>query len=167
MGFRGVAVHGRFCHGLCGARHPRTAGRLDLYDYYEHPTALNPEDPRDPDYARPDGQLRDFYGWPVAVTFDSSDNLFVLDANRGKVLLYRGPLGTAHAPGSEITATGRTRLFPGEPNPFSPRTRIRFELSSRGPATLSIFDVVLPAGVYWSQLETPGYRTNRKLVVVK
>ncbi|MEZ4655350.1 MAG: FlgD immunoglobulin-like domain containing protein, partial [Candidatus Eisenbacteria bacterium] len=97
----------------------------------------------------------------------------------------------------EVTASGTTRLLPAQPNPFSPRTRLRYELAATGPATLSVFDVggrrvrvltsgvqqagphevvwdgtddrgtVLPAGVYWSQLEATGYRTNKRLVVLR
>jgi hypothetical protein len=97
----------------------------------------------------------------------------------------------------EIVTTATTRLLPARPNPISPRTRIQYELAENGPATLAIFDVggrrvrvlasgvqpaglhevvwdgtgnggeVLPAGVYWSQLETSGYRTNKRLVVLR
>ena len=53
--------------------------------FYLDPTKINPDDPKDPTYAQPDGKLNDYYGWPVASTFDQDDNLLVFDANRGIV----------------------------------------------------------------------------------
>jgi predicted xylan-binding protein with Ca-dependent carbohydrate-binding module/NHL repeat-containing protein len=60
-------------------------------DYYSKPTSLNPTNPSDPTYAVPNGKFADFYSWPVAVTFDSVDNLYVYDANRGQVRIYKQP----------------------------------------------------------------------------
>jgi hypothetical protein len=117
-------------------------------DYYDDPTALNPADPRDPDYARPDGQLRDFYGWPVAVTFDSSDNLFVLDANRGKVLIYRGPLGTAPPSGvildSATTAAAEADLLTWQHTVSGSQPLLLLGASIRGNAPI---DSVTYAGI--------------------
>jgi hypothetical protein len=61
--------------------------------YYNNPTSLNPSNPSDPTFAVPSGQLEDFYGWPVESTFDSSNNLYVYDANRGRVNIYNTPFG--------------------------------------------------------------------------
>jgi hypothetical protein len=90
-----------------------------------------------------------------------------------------------------------TRLHPGAPNPFHPRTTLRFSLAKVGPVSLEIFDAggrkvrtlrngehgaglheatwdgtddqgrILPAGVYWSQLTTDDYRSSKKLVRLK
>jgi hypothetical protein len=62
---------------------------------YDNPTALVNGQPSDPSYGVPSGQLEDFYGWPVAATFDSASNLYVYDANRGRVSLYETPFGAA------------------------------------------------------------------------
>jgi hypothetical protein len=59
--------------------------------FYSDPAAFNPSNPFDPSYARADGEFYDFYGWPVGMTFDADDNLYVYDANR-KLLIYRKPL---------------------------------------------------------------------------
>lgn len=39
-----------------------------------------------------DAQLADFYSMPLSATFDSDDNLYVVDHNRGKLLIYKQPL---------------------------------------------------------------------------
>jgi hypothetical protein len=84
-----------------------------------------------------------------------------------------------------------------QPNPFNPRTSIRFSLAADGPVKLLIFDVngrrvrtlveeslkaglhemvwdgtdddgrTVTSGVYWSQLATDGYASNRKMVILK
>lgn len=60
--------------------------------YYLDPMRLNQNnDPIDPSYSVFDGEFKDFYGWPVASTFDSNDNLYVYDANRGQVRKYFHP----------------------------------------------------------------------------
>jgi hypothetical protein len=61
--------------------------------YYNSPTALVNGQASDPSYATPSGQLQDFYSWPVAATFDSANNLYVFDANRGQVRFYATPFG--------------------------------------------------------------------------
>ena len=88
-------------------------------------------------------------------------------------------------------------LYPNRPNPFNPRTSIRYSLAQPGPAKIVIYDVAgravrtlvdahreagaweaiwdgtddkgrrVGAGVYWSRLETPGFTSNRKMVVMK
>jgi len=60
--------------------------------FYNNPLKLNSSSsPKDDSYAVPDGELKDFYGWPIAAAFDNEDNLFVYDANRGKVMIYKQP----------------------------------------------------------------------------
>jgi hypothetical protein len=88
-------------------------------------------------------------------------------------------------------------LYPSRPNPFNPRTTIRFSLAQAGAARLVVYDVAgrrvrtlvegpqeagahevvwdgtndagltVPSGVYWSRLTTEGYTSNRKLVALK
>jgi len=74
-------------------------------DFYIDPTLVNPNNHSDPDYAKPDGKLSDFYGWPVAMTFDGNDNLYAYDANRGQILIYRGPLTLGILPTPTPTIT--------------------------------------------------------------
>jgi 5-hydroxyisourate hydrolase-like protein (transthyretin family) len=60
--------------------------------YYNDPARLNSSgSPKDISYAIPDGLLKDYYGWPIAMTFDQNDNLYAYDANRGRVLIYKNP----------------------------------------------------------------------------
>lgn len=67
--------------------------------YYLNPLRLNASnDPIDPSYSVFDGEFKDYYGWPVAATFDNNDNLYVYDANRGQVRKYLKPLNTFITP---------------------------------------------------------------------
>jgi hypothetical protein len=89
------------------------------------------------------------------------------------------------------------RLFQNEPNPFSPRTTIRFSLAQSGPVEIVIYDVGgrqvkklvdasmdpgsysvvwdgtndsdhrVGSGVYWSQMKAGSYVSNKKLVILK
>ncbi len=58
------------------------AGRPKRVDYFNNPTGSS---------TTPNGQLNDFDAWPIAATFDSQDNLYVYEANRGQVRIYRRP----------------------------------------------------------------------------
>jgi hypothetical protein len=90
-----------------------------------------------------------------------------------------------------------TRLYQNRPNPFNPRTAIKFSLAADGPAKLIIYDVngrrirtlvdgglkagmhqvvwdgsddaghAVSSGVYWSQLHAGTYSSNKKMVVLK
>ena len=40
----------------------------------------------------PDKYLNDFSSWPSAIAFDANDNLYVGDANRARLLIYRKPV---------------------------------------------------------------------------
>lgn len=94
-------------------------------------------------------------------------------------------------------AGGRTQLHANVPNPFNPRTTLRFSLAAAGPAELVIYDVSgrkvrtvvdqaleagehtavwdgtddqgrrVASGVYWSQLRTAGYESLRKMTVLR
>jgi hypothetical protein len=60
---------------------------------FNDPLARNPANPSDPAFAVPSARLEDFHAWAVAATFDSSNNLYVFDANRGRVNVYKQPFG--------------------------------------------------------------------------
>ena len=95
------------------------------------------------------------------------------------------------------SSPGVTQLFENRPNPFNPRTSIRFALGAAENATLAIYDVggravktlvsgpisagehsviwdgtddhgrPLGAGVYWSQLRAGGHESERKMILIK
>jgi hypothetical protein len=67
-------------------------------EVYNTPTSVNTANRSDSNFAVANGRFKDFYGWPFAMSFDSNDNLYVYDSNRGKVLFYKDPLGTPPAP---------------------------------------------------------------------
>jgi len=88
-------------------------------------------------------------------------------------------------------------LYQNNPNPFNPRTAIKFSLAADGPAKLVIYDVngrqvktlvqgrqtagpheivwdgtndaghTVGSGVYWSKLTAGDYSSNKKMVVLK
>lgn len=75
---------------MVAGHNPYTQKRF--LSYFNDPLKLNSSgNPKDSSYTVPDGLFKDFYGWPIAATFDENDNLFVYDANRGKVMIYKHP----------------------------------------------------------------------------
>lgn len=90
-----------------------------------------------------------------------------------------------------------TALHPVSPNPFNPRTTVRFDLAEAGPVRLGIYDTrgrrvvtlvggplaageyaqewdghdargrAVSSGVYWARLEADGRAISRKLVLVR
>jgi hypothetical protein len=100
-------------------------------------------------------------------------------------------------PDEEGTGALVTRLYQNHPNPFNPRTVIKFSLAADGPTKLVIYDVngrrvrtlvnelqkagpheavwdgtddagrTVTSGVYWSQLQAGDYSSNKKMVVLK
>ena len=104
------------------------------------------------------------------------------------------PTGT---PGPGGTFRASTRLEASAPNPFHPRTTLRYSLAADGPATLAVFDVSgrrvrtlvsepqsagvheivwdgtdekgapLASGTYWARLETDLYRGASRMILLK
>lgn len=66
--------------------------------FYNNPHLYNESNPSDPSFAIPFAQVNDFYGWAFAMSFDSNDNLYVYDTNRGKISIYFQPLGPVSPP---------------------------------------------------------------------
>ncbi|MFN8547838.1 MAG: FlgD immunoglobulin-like domain containing protein [Candidatus Eisenbacteria bacterium] len=94
-------------------------------------------------------------------------------------------------------AAGVTALLGNTPNPFNPRTTLRFAVAAAGHVELAIYDVngrtvrklvdtalvagehtavwdgtddagrKLAAGVYWSQLRAGGYESQKKMIFLK
>jgi hypothetical protein len=90
-----------------------------------------------------------------------------------------------------------TKLFQNRPNPFNPRTVIKFGMASKGKVELNIYDVSgrlvstlvnglvdggihevvwngtnnagekVSSGVYWSQLKAGDYLSDKKMVLLK
>ncbi len=105
--------------------------------------------------------------------------------------------GESDVPDQEGAGGLVTRLYQNHPNPFNPRTAIKFSLAADGPAKLVIYDVngrrvrtlvdkglkagthevvwdgsddaghTVTSGVYWSQLSVGDYSSNKKMVVLK
>jgi hypothetical protein len=104
-------------------------------------------------------------------------------------------------PASDVTPVQNVglvnSLFQNSPNPFNPRTTIRFSLAANAPAKLVIYDVngrkvrtlvngmqkaglhelvwdgtddsghLVASGIFWSQLTAGDYTSNKKMVVLK
>jgi hypothetical protein len=107
------------------------------------------------------------------------------------------PCATGDAPEVGGVEARVNRLFQNQPNPFNPRTVIRFSLAQRGPVELAIYDVngrlvrklvdgtmdaglhqavwdglddngqKVSSGIYWSQLKAGDYVSNKKMVLLK
>jgi len=104
-----------------------------------------------------------------------------------------GDTGDAPEVGNDAAVT---HLFQNSPNPFNPYTTLHFSLAAGGPAGLAIYDVSgrrvrtlvdgildagshevvwdgtndagekLASGVYWSQFEGAGTKSNKKMVML-
>ncbi|MCA9759793.1 MAG: hypothetical protein KDA27_28610, partial [Candidatus Eisenbacteria bacterium] len=66
--------------------------------------------------------------------------IYDVDYSGLTVLCREYGLGSVSVPGDSHGAMA-TRLYPSAPNPFAPRTTIRFNLATTGPAELAIYDV--------------------------
>jgi hypothetical protein len=99
-------------------------------------------------------------------------------------------------PGDAAALVDAIRLFQNQPNPFSPETRIRFELLQAGPVDLAIYSVQgrlirtlvdealpagphevqwdgcdecgerVPSGVYFYNLAAPGIEESRRMILL-
>jgi hypothetical protein len=161
---------------------------VDGYSYHHITTTFNPET---------EECEVDFDGRVEAAANEISAALdWIFD---GEVPTYCTPCpDPSDAPdvGSTV-AVKVNRLYQNEPNPFNPRTAIRFSVATRGTVELSIYDVggrlvntlvdrpmdaglhnvvwdgtdseghKVGSGIYWSQLKVGDYISNKKMVLLK
>lgn len=99
--------------------------------------------------------------------------------------------------GDEPTSLRINRLYQNQPNPFNPRTLIRFSLAREGRVELAVYDVSgrqvrtlvdgeaaaglntvewdgtddaghkIGSGVYWTQMKFGDFLSNKKMVILK
>lgn len=125
-------------------------------------------------------------GTPVASAFSPYDNgLYVITANHG---LWRAPRIV-----SDVESAPALRLdLAAYPNPFNPRTTLRFTLPEAGHVSLRIFDVAgreiavlldewrtageqihpwnaeaLPSGIYLASVKSAAQTATKRLVLLK
>jgi hypothetical protein len=115
---------------------------------FENPLTKNASNPSDPAYALPNRRLEDFYGWAVAATFDSSDNLYVYDANRGRVDFYKTPFVP--------TASIHGQYANGDPGaPFDNVIKAKFELVNKTSSAIPMSQFTIRY-YYNSQSSSPA-----------
>lgn len=73
--------------------------------FYNNPLRLNNSNPSDPSYALPDGSFKDYYSWATALAYDSQDNLYAYDSNRGQIRIYNHPFVTPPTPVPTVVST--------------------------------------------------------------
>lgn len=125
--------------------------------YFNNPVSFNPSNPSDNQFAIPDGSLNDFYGWPFALTFDSNDNLFVYDTNRGKIMVYYQPFITA--PVLSLVTPVSTVTVDTSP-PFTFNTNKAGTLTFGGACSSSITTAVLGNNTISLNTLSPGTYSN-------
>lgn len=103
--------------------------------FFNDPTAYNPSNPKDPAFAQPDGSVKDFYNWAVATVFDSQDNLYIYDANRGQVRIYNKPFSSG-----TVTPTPQPSVFSSVGGNFT-ATNATFTFNYTGTTSKYIVDV--------------------------
>ncbi len=81
--------------------------------------------------------------WTPLAGWQSPDpNSATLTAAIGGTITFDGLYHTASAvPGGDDAVVSAPRLLPARPNPFNPRTTLRFELPAAAQARLEIFDL--------------------------
>jgi hypothetical protein len=115
-----------------------------------------------------------------------------LQAGRAILFTTTPPDNFSDVPPSPSAAAHQFALRDAYPNPFNPRTELRFELSSAGRATLKVYDILgqevatladdvfgpgsyqvsfdgreLPSGLYFARLISGANTQVRKLMLVK
>lgn len=128
----------------------------------------------------------DLPGTPLDAAYSPYDRgLYLITSNRG---LWRktGVVTAIETPAAQALALG------AHPNPFNPKTTLRFTLAAAGPVGLRIFDVSgrrvatlidemrpageqavlwdatrLPSGIYLARLESAGTSASARLVLLK
>jgi len=123
---------------------------------------------------------------------DAGDPLFPLDSDStitdiGAFYFHQ----SAIEPPDELLPTEHA-LYPNWPNPFNPTTTIRYDVKQTGRVRLTIFNLLgqqvtrlidkqhlagtytiswhatdLPSGIYFYQMQTPGFVQTRKLILLK
>jgi len=99
--------------------------------------------------------------------------------------------------GNDVSSIAVNRLYQNSPNPFNPRTQIKFSLAQNGPVQISIYDVngrlvktlvngvrqantyvetwdgtndhgqKVGSGVFWAQMKAGSFVSNKKMVILK
>ncbi len=125
--------------------------------------------------------------YTVAVTGKGSNGTPVHVRN---ISLLVNPVIGIHNIGSEVPSS--FSLYQNFPNPFNPKTNIRFDVAKSGTVKLKVFDVTgkqvselvnreftagkymvdfdasaLASGVYFYRIEMPGFTDIRKMILVK
>jgi len=179
-----LRIYLRSPQGITALVHDRSGGTLnEIYGWY--PGDLDPVNDFDRFLEREALGL-----WSIHVLDDA-----VADTGLLRQWCLRMDLGdgTAAPPAAE----GRLRLDPAWPNPFNPRTSVRFALESAGHAELAVYDAAgrrlrrlfsnrleagehqmewdgrddsgrsLPSGLYILRLEAAGERRAQKLLLLQ
>jgi hypothetical protein len=132
----------------------------------------------------------------MQLRFVASDYLgpSVVEAAVDDIEIIRSAPSTA-TPSGHPTPAPRALVFFGAPNPFNAATELRFDLASRGPVALDLFDVhgrrvrrlaneimdagphiarwdardddgrAVAPGIYWARLLAPGRTATEKLIL--
>jgi len=130
--------------------------------------------------------------------FDATDDSGIPKlANVKDLAVCQNTWASLPADVDDASALRVNRLFQNEPNPFSPRTTIKFSLAQSGPVQIVIYDINgrqvkklvdermdpgqysvvwdgtndsshrVGSGVYWSQMKAGSFASNKKMVVLK
>ncbi len=145
-----------------------------------------------------DGAAFDHFGYSIAIEGGVLASGAIGYGSSGTQTGYVAVFGSGSQTGVEsdlpFADTARIRSYP---NPFNPKTTIRFELAEAGEARLDIFDALgrristllyedlpagqhnvswngkddagrtLPSGLYFAKLKTPEYESATKLLLSK
>ncbi|MBN1825077.1 MAG: VCBS repeat-containing protein [Candidatus Eisenbacteria bacterium] len=128
--------------------------------------------------------------WPGG----SPETFTTLAANQTSLIAEGGGSTAVDAPGA---APAAFRLFPNAPNPFNPRTVIRFEVPRRGAVRVDVYDITgrmvatlvegtrdagsfdavwngadargrsVGSGVYFARMSAEGFTATRKMLLIR